>query len=73
MKVRSRVQDPESRAQAHAQAKLAALAASSRERAATERADAMAACVWTRVFCHSSLSFVVPIGILHIKENWGVK
>jgi hypothetical protein len=27
--------------------------------------------VWTRVFCHSSLSFVVPIGILHINENWG--
>jgi hypothetical protein len=34
-------------AQAHAQAKLAALAASSRERAATERADTMAAAAAT--------------------------
>jgi hypothetical protein len=29
------------------------------------------ACVWTRVFCHSSLSFVATIGILHTNENMG--
>jgi hypothetical protein len=31
------------------------------------------ACVWTRVFCYSSFSFGVPIGILHINDNWGVE
>jgi hypothetical protein len=29
------------------------------------------ACVWTGAHCHSSLSFVVPMGILHVNENWG--
>ena len=29
------------------------------------------ACVWTRVFCHSSLSFVATIGIVHTNEKYG--
>jgi hypothetical protein len=29
--------------------------------------------VWTRVFCHSSLSFGAPVGILRINDNWGVE
>jgi hypothetical protein len=35
--------------------------------------DAGLARVRTRVFCHASLSFVVPIGIFHINENCGVE